>query len=58
MAKYKVRVQMIKKVGMGSRWITVEAGNERAAMMLAEAKAKAPPPTVVTATATEVRTTK
>lgn len=58
MPKYKVLVQMTKKVGTASRWITVEAGNERAAMLLAEGKAKAPPSTVLTATATQIQVVK
>jgi hypothetical protein len=55
MAKYKVLVVMTKKVGTASRWVTVEAVNELAAIRIAEGKVKSPPSTVITVTATEVR---
>lgn len=58
MPKYRALVQMTKKVGSASRWIHVEATNERNAITLAEGKAKSPPSTVLTATATEVRLVK
>jgi hypothetical protein len=49
---------MTKKVGTASRWVTVEATNELAAIRLAEGKVKMPPSTVIIATATEVRLVK
>ena len=58
MSKYKVLVLMTRKVGTASRWVTVDAVNELAAIRLAEGKVKSPPSTVITATATEVRLVK
>ena len=58
MAKYKVLVQMTKKVGLAARWIEVHAETPKVAIMLAEAKAKAPPSFALTVMAMEVRPVK
>ena len=58
MHKYRVLVQMTKKVGSAQRWVHVQAENARDAMRLAEANVMSPHSMVVKAQAVQVQVSK